>query len=157
MTADTALKALEQCLYETLKNRPRQLAWGDLPRMQASLAAVRARFGGRSSLTRAQRIAQSLMAFRLQGKKAQFLTLKYACAGLTQPMAGDSRVLLEDEALLQTLLQAIDALRPDPRRFQACRQALRDACQQAMREAGIQGCHPQYRNLQRLQRFLQMI
>jgi hypothetical protein len=146
------LAALEKRLGETLNSRPRQLAWGDPARMTKSLEAVRACFGGHSGMARAQRILQGVMAFRLQGKNAEFLTLKYACMGLMQPM-DDSRLLLEDEPLLETLLRAVEMLRPEPRRFRICLRALAGAWRQATQEGRTKtpACA---RNLDRLKHFL---
>jgi hypothetical protein len=126
-----ALKALETRLRHALSGRPRQLAWGDAFAMRNALASVRLAFGDRRGMTREQRIAQSVMAFRLQGQNTDFVRLKYACLGLAQPTDWDARRLLEDEKLLQTLLRQVAALRHDKRRFAACRRNLQISLEQA--------------------------
>jgi len=71
------------------------------------------------------RIAQGVMAFRMQGSKTPYPDLKYACYGLARPTDWDSRVLLEEAQKCDELLTAVAALRPrDPPAFAACCKAL---------------------------------
>lgn len=71
------------------------------------------------------RIAQGVMAFRMQGSKTPYPDLKYACYGLARPTDWDSRVLLEETQKCDELLAAVAALRPlQPRAFTACCKAL---------------------------------
>ena len=55
------------------------------------------------------RIAQGVMAFRMQGSKTPYPDLKYACYGLARPTDWDSRVLLEEPQKCDELLTALAA------------------------------------------------
>jgi hypothetical protein len=71
------------------------------------------------------RIAQGVMAFRMQGSKTPYPDLKYACYGLARPTDWDSRVLLEEAQKCDELLTAVAALRHrDLPAFAACCKAL---------------------------------
>jgi hypothetical protein len=149
----SALKTLENRLKQAAAGRPRQLAWGDLPAMRKSLEAVRASLGDKRGMTRAQRIAQSVMAFRLHGKEVDFVRLKYVCLGLTHPADWDARRLLDDETLLPALLQQVCSLRFDPRRFSICWRNLMTAFEEAKTEK-TPFSPAATRNLERLAQFL---
>lgn len=71
------------------------------------------------------RIAQGVMAFRVQGRHTPYPDLKYACYGLARATDWDNRVLLDDAQKCDELLTAVAALRPrQPRAFAACCRAL---------------------------------
>lgn len=128
MSAKTeALKRLSDGLEQAFAGRPRQLAWGDPAAMRRSLEAVRMALGNRRGMTREARIVQSVLAFRVQRGKVDFVRLKYACYGLADPVDWESRRLLEDDRLLQNLLQQVRALSGDPHRFAACQRGLTHA------------------------------
>lgn len=71
------------------------------------------------------RIAQGVMAFRVQGCHTPYPDLKYACYGLARATDWDNRVLLDEAQKCDDLLAAIAALRPlNPPAFAACCRAL---------------------------------
>lgn len=71
------------------------------------------------------RIAQGVMAFRVQGRHTPYPDLKYACYGLARATDWDNRVLLDEAQKCDELLAAVAALRPlQPRAFAACCRAL---------------------------------
>jgi hypothetical protein len=144
------LKNLQDRLKQALSGRPRQLAWGDLPAMQKSLEAARLALQEKRGMTREQRIARGVLAFRLQGRDTDFVSLKYACLGVNQPVDWDSRRLLEDEAALKLLLHQVAAL-PDPRRFAACSRGLLAVWQQREKTPPPPAAA---RNLEHLRQFL---
>ena len=71
------------------------------------------------------RIAQGVMAFRVQGRHTPYPDLKYACYGLARATDWDNRVLLDEAQKCDDLLAAVAALRPlNPPAFAACCKAL---------------------------------
>lgn len=71
------------------------------------------------------RIAQGVMAFRVQGRATPYPDLKYACYGLARPTDWDNRLLLDEVQGFDELLAAVAALRPiNPYAFTACCRAL---------------------------------
>ena len=71
------------------------------------------------------RIAQGVMAFRVQGRHTPYPDLKYACYGLARATDWDKRVLLDEAQKCDDLLAAVAALRPlNPPAFAACCKAL---------------------------------
>lgn len=71
------------------------------------------------------RIAQGVMAFRMQGRHTPYPDLKYACYGLARATDWDNRVLLDEAQKCDDLLAAVAALRPlDKHAFAACCRAL---------------------------------
>jgi len=119
-----ALETLQDDLTKLLAGRPRQLGWGEPQRMSEALERVRQSFGGRRAMVREQRMARGVMAFRLLGQATDFVNLRYACQGLAQPMDWESRRLLGDRHQVEALLQRVEALRGDMRRFIACYRGL---------------------------------
>ena len=74
------------------------------------------------------RVAQGVLAFRIQRRHTPYPDLKYACYGLARPTDWDSRLLLDDTPLFSELLAAVAALRTrQPRAFAACRRALQQS------------------------------
>jgi hypothetical protein len=74
------------------------------------------------------RVAQGVLAFRVQRQHIPYPDLKYACYGVARPTDWDSRLLLDDAQLFDTLLAAVLALRQNqPRAFLACRRALQQS------------------------------
>jgi hypothetical protein len=143
--SSAALDDLAQRLAAAFEGRPRQFAWGAAAIMRQSLETARDLAENRRGLSlgqrRAQRIARSVMALRLQGDHMDFVHLKYACYGLARASDWDSRCLLEDVALTQKLLAQVERLRPDERRFQACCRGLLES----WREAEMLPDQPVYR------------
>ena len=148
-----ALEKLQARLQETLAGRPRQLAWGHPQAMSQSLERVRIALRGRRGMDREQRIARGVMAFRIQGERTDFVALKYACHGLSQPMDWESRRLLDDREQVERLLRRVLDFAADPRRFAACYRGLLASCQQA-RAADFPRDGPLAANLRRLEHFL---
>ncbi len=71
------------------------------------------------------RIAQGVMAFRVQGRHTPYPDLKYACYGLARATDWDNRVLLDEAQKCDELLAAVAAQRPvNPPAFAACCKAL---------------------------------
>jgi len=71
------------------------------------------------------RIAQGVMAFRVQGRHTPYPDLKYACYGLARATDWDNRVLLDEAQKCDDLLAAVAALRAlNPPAFAACCKAL---------------------------------
>ncbi|MDR3159179.1 MAG: hypothetical protein LBU11_09275 [Zoogloeaceae bacterium] len=124
------LKNLETRLTAALAGRPRKLSFGASPRMRASLEGARDLAGNRRGMAEAERVAQGLMALRLQ-ENPGFVRLKYACRGLARAADWDSRRMLTDRALVEKLLSRVAALKNDERRFQSCRRALLAALREA--------------------------
>ena len=96
---------------------------------------------------------RGVMAFRIQGERTDFVALKYACHGLSQPMDWESRRLLDDREQVERLLRRVLDFAADPRRFAACYRGLLASCQQA-RAAGFPLDGPLTANLRRLEHFL---
>ena len=126
-----ALKSLRKDLKQILAGRPRQLGWGDADVMHDSLTSVRERFFRRSSAIPAERVARGVLALRVLGTGVDFVHLKYACYGIAQHADWNGRRLLEDAALVKKLLDAVEDLRPNARRFNACCRGLRQSWQEA--------------------------
>ncbi|MDR1351261.1 MAG: hypothetical protein LBJ59_10930 [Zoogloeaceae bacterium] len=127
---NTPLKDLETRINAALAGRPRQMAFSASARMRASLEGARDLAGSRRGMAEAERVAQGLMALRLQ-ENPDFVRLKYACYGLARAADWDSRRVLADVALVNKLLLRVAALKNDERRFQSCRRALLAALKEA--------------------------
>ena len=126
-----ALKSLQKGLRRALEGRPGQLGWGDMKSIRRSLAAIRGRFTRKSGAVPAERVARGVLALRVLGTEVDFVHLKYACYGIAQHADWNGRRLLEDAALVKKLLDCVDALRPNARRFAACCRGLQHAWQDA--------------------------
>lgn len=90
--------------------------------LQQRLSELRQRLSpprGRHSLPR---IAQGVLAFRIQGRATPYPHLKYACYGVARPTDWDNRLIIDDQALLLALLDAVVALHA--KHHAACRRAL---------------------------------
>jgi hypothetical protein len=124
------LKDLEERVARALSGYPRQLLFGASVQMRASLEGARDLAGNRRGMAEAERVAQGLMALRLQ-EAPDFVRLKYACHGLARAADWDSRRVLADMALVNKLLLRVAALKDDERRFQSCRRALLNALKEA--------------------------
>lgn len=98
---------------------------GNDPALQQRLSNLRQRLSpprGRHSLPR---IAQGVLAFRVQGRATPYPQLKYACYGVARPTDWENRLIIDDRPLLLALLDAVAALRANHRpAYDACRQAL---------------------------------
>ena len=98
---------------------------GNDPALQQRLSDLRQRLSpprGRHSLPR---IAQGVLAFRIQGRATPYPHLKYACYGVAQPTDWNNRLIIDDQALLLALLDAVAAL-------QEKHQPAHDACRRAL-------------------------
>lgn len=98
---------------------------GNDPALHQRLSDLRQRLSpprGRHSLPR---IAQGVLAFRIQGRATPYPHLKYACYGVAQPTDWNNRLIIDDQALLLALLDAVTAL-------QAKHQPAHDACRRAL-------------------------
>ena len=95
---------------------------GNDPALQQRLSDLRQRLSpprGRHSLPR---IAQGVLAFRIQGRATPYPHLKYACYGVAQPTDWNNRLIIDDQPLLLALLDAVAALQS--KHHNACRRAL---------------------------------
>ena len=121
-------QALRQHLGKIFSNRPLNALASSDARLVARLTSVRQALtpvGGHRSLPR---IAQGIMAFRLQRRHTPYPELKYACYGLARPTDWEGRLLLNDSQLCDDLLAALSALLPrQPQAFAACCRGLRQA------------------------------
>jgi hypothetical protein len=95
------------------------------PQLHEQLSELRQRLSpprGRHSLPR---IAQGVLAFRIQGRETPYPHLKYACYGVARPTDWENRLIINDRPLLLTLLDAVTALQANHRpAHDACRRAL---------------------------------
>lgn len=95
---------------------------GNDPALHQRLSELRQRLSpprGRHSLPR---IAQGVLAFRIQGRATPYPHLKYACYGVARPTDWDNRLIIDDQALLLALLDAVTALQA--KHHAACHRAL---------------------------------
>lgn len=95
------------------------------PQLHEQLSELRQRLSpprGRHSLPR---IAQGVLAFRIQGRETPYPHLKYACYGVARPTDWENRLIIDDHSLLLTLLDAVTAL-------QAKHQPAHTACRRAL-------------------------
>lgn len=122
------LEQLRQFLNRSLRSGQPWPVSPEQATQQQRLAAVRQHLApprGRHALPR---IAQGVLAFRLQRRATPYPDLKYACYGLARPTDWEGRLLLDDERLCADLLAAVAALRPQqPADFAACWRALQRA------------------------------
>ncbi|PKO94438.1 MAG: hypothetical protein CVU16_02875 [Betaproteobacteria bacterium HGW-Betaproteobacteria-10] len=120
------IKAVEQLRHlltsQFLAHDLRPLADTDLLQRLAVARQALTPPRGRYALPR---IAQGVMAFRMQGCQTPYPDLKYACYGLARATDWDNRVLLDEAQKCDDLLAAVAALRPlDKHAFTACCRAL---------------------------------
>ena len=101
------------------------------------------------------RIAQGVMAFRLQGRQTPYPDLKYACYGLARATDWDNRVLLDEGQKCDALLASVAALRPlDRPAFAACCRALQWSWDTDIAPAGDKLSRSAQENCRKLEAFL---
>jgi hypothetical protein len=121
------MKDAEQ-LRQLLNQRftARQTRGGNDAALQQRLSDLRQRLSpprGRHSLPR---IAQGVLAFRIQGRETAYPHLKYACYGIARPTDWDNRLIIEDTPLFDALLSTVAALeKQHPHAYAACCRALK--------------------------------
>lgn len=95
------------------------------PQLHEQLSELRQRLSpprGRHSLPR---IAQGVLAFRIQGRETPYPHLKYACYGVARPTDWENRLIIDDRPLLRALLDAVTTLQAKHHpAHTACRVAL---------------------------------
>lgn len=133
--AMNALDELSLRLQRVFTNRPGEAAdWREPLAMPAALGRVRQAFADRQAERAGPRTNRSLLAFRMAPQGVGFVDLKLVCRALARPADWQQRRLIDDERLFAQLLAQVDALRPQPRRYQACRRALLAAWQELTEE-----------------------
>ena len=128
---------------------------GNDPAPQQRLSDLRQRLSpprGRHSLPR---IAQGVLAFRIQGRATPYPHLKYACYGVAQPTDWNNRLIIEDQSLLLALLDAVAAQKHiSLEAYKACCRAL-----QTSRKLDLATTenlsHLAHKNIEQLDLFLQ--
>jgi len=126
-----ALDDLSLRLQRVFTNRPGEAAdWREPQAMPGALGRVRQAFADRLAERAGPRTNRSLLAFRMAPQAVGFVDLKLACRALARPADWQQRRLIDDERLFSQLLAKVDALRLQPRRYQACRRALLAAWQE---------------------------
>lgn len=101
--------------------------WRDSRAMSEALDRLRAAFGDKLADRAGPRSNRALLAFRLTPETVAFADLKLVCRAIARPADWEQRRLIDDDRLFATLLARVEALRPEPRRHQACLSALRAA------------------------------
>jgi hypothetical protein len=100
------------------------------PQLHEQLNELRQRLSpprGKHSLPR---IAQGVLAFRIQGRETPYPHLKYACYGVARPTDWDNRLIIDDSHLFDALLSAVSALeKSHPPAYRACCKALQISLQ----------------------------
>ena len=96
---------------------------------------------------------RGVLAFRILGRQLDFVRLKYVCYGVAQAMDWESRRLLDNPEQVQVLLEAVAALKHEPRRFINCCRGLHASWLQAG-AADFPLTPPARQGLEKLRRFL---
>lgn len=96
--------------------------WGNAEAMTRALARIKVVFDDPSGGLPSHSISKVLRRYRQAERFRSFLEFKYACFGLVQQVDGWS--LLNDARLFDTLLEGMEPLRSEPRRFRKCYQGL---------------------------------
>jgi hypothetical protein len=116
------MKDAEQ-LRQLLSQRfsARQIRGGSDPQLQQRLSELRQRLSPPRARHSLPRIAQGVLAFRIQGRQTPYPHLKYACYGIARPTDWDNRLIIDDSPLFDALLNAVAALeKTRPRAYAAC-------------------------------------
>ena len=123
---DTAMNDLERLREKLSLSFEHSLGvtyWGQPQLMTKALAEVKKVFDAPTSEMPERSIAKVLAGYRSSGMLQSFLDLKYACFGVGQRFA-DGWCLLNDDQLFGKLLDHVDGLLPEPRRFRKGYQGL---------------------------------
>lgn len=121
-------EALRRHLGKALLARPLTSLTRTDPALVERLVAARQRLVPPRGHRALPRIAQGILAFRLQGARTPWPDLKYACYGIARRTDWEGRLLLDDPRTCDALLDAVAALAPArPRAFAACCKGLRTA------------------------------
>lgn len=91
--------------------------------MTKALAEVKKAFDAPTSELPERSIAKVLEGYRSSGSLQSFLDLKYACYGVGQGFT-DGWCLFDDDKLFGQLLEQVEELQSEPRRFRKCYQGL---------------------------------
>ena len=103
----------------------RQQRGSSEPQLQQQLSDLRQRLSPPRGHHALPRIAQGVLAFRIQGRETPYPHLKYACYGVARPTDWNNRLIIEDTQLFDTLLSAVITLKKThPPAFSACCNAL---------------------------------
>lgn len=95
------------------------------PQLQQRLNELRQRLSPPRGHHSLPRIAQGVLAFRIQGRETPYPQLKYACYGIARPTDWNNRLIIEDKQLFEALLNAVNALKQSlPHAYTTCCQAL---------------------------------
>ena len=131
MSLGKDLDELTQHLQRKLLAQPLSRRAQSDPEHLRRLSEARQRLNPPRGYRALPRIAQGILAFRLQGRQTPYPDLKYACHGIARPTDWEGRLLLDHPPQISDLLVAVSQLvRQHPYAYRACALALLRAWQE---------------------------